>query len=155
MNSDFELLQDGSIRLESAGGALHGGARRGAGRPRKTTPRPVDIDIDEGDVDDDQEAELLTKRHYEAARARNELAKAQMNEIALRVQTGRYVARSAVERASATILATLAQTLRSIPDSLERKGIPPDVCVMVEDIVNDALNETANDLELLARDPVA
>jgi phage terminase Nu1 subunit (DNA packaging protein) len=106
------------------------------------------------EIDAEDQEERLTRRDYESARARNELAKAQLNEISVRVQSGRYVARAAVEQSAATLLATLAQTLRSIPDSLERKGISPDICVMVEAVVNDALDGAASDLELLANDPL-
>jgi phage terminase Nu1 subunit (DNA packaging protein) len=76
----------------------HGGARAGSGpKPRGYTPTDFD-----------------------QARARNEAAKASMNELKLEVERGRLVPRDAVRQASATALAMVTQSLRSIPDNVER-----------------------------------
>jgi hypothetical protein len=86
---------------------------------------------------------------YEKARARNEQAKAELNELDLKVKSGQYVSRNSVQQASATILATLSQGMRSISDNLERRGVPPDVCVQVEAIINEGLADVARDLEMM------
>ena len=87
---------------------------------------------------------------YEAARARNETAKAGINEIELKVKAGEYIARAAVQSASATALATMAQTMRSIPDNMERKGISVEVCTMVEAIIDDVMAGLAQELEAMS-----
>jgi len=155
MQADFELQADGSVKVARGARAQTGFGNLGAGRPKKGEPSPKfadnsDLFSDESEQDFDEFGDRETaKIQYESARARNELAKAQLNEIAVRIQSGKYVSRSSVQQASATMLATLAQTLRSIPDMLERKGATPDVCQMVEVIVNDALDGAASDLEML------
>lgn len=93
---------------------------------------------------------------YDAARARNEAAKAALNELELKVKTGEYVARAEVRQATATALATLAQTLRSVPDNLERKkGIGPEVASEVAIQIDNALNEVASAFEVLNREAAA
>ena len=87
---------------------------------------------------------------YEKARARNEQAKAELNELDLKVKSGEYVSRAAVQQASATVLATLAQGMRSISDNLERRGIPPEVCVKVEEIINAGMADVARDLAMMS-----
>lgn len=154
MQADFELNPDGSVTVPGSARARTGFGNFGAGRPRKGAQSPrfsnnEDLFSEDPDEFEAEEDAANSKRVYESARARNELAKAQLNEIAVRIQSGKYVARSAVQQSSATLLATLAQTLRSIPDMLERKGAAPEVCQMVEVIVNDALDGAATDLEML------
>lgn len=108
-----------------------GGARRNSGPKPKGYEKPEEIiDLDK-------------------ARARNEQAKAELNELKLKVETGRYVERDAVRQASATMLATLSQALRSLPDNLERKfNLSPDVLTFIGREI-DALTEgMAQDLAL-------
>ena len=85
---------------------------------------------------------------YEAARTRNEKAKADLNELEYQVKLGTYVLRAEVQQAAATALANLSQTLRSVPDNLERKlGLAPDVAQEVGYLIDAALNEVANAFE--------
>ena len=85
---------------------------------------------------------------YEAERARNEKAKADLNELDLAVRRGTYVLRAAVQEAAATALAAMSQTMRSVPDNLERKlGLAPEVAAEVGAAIDAALNEVANQFE--------
>lgn len=127
MHADLELLPDGRVTS-----ATRGGARPGAGRKPSDYVKPEQV------VD------------YEKARARNEQAKAELNELDLKVKSGEYVSRAAVQQASATVLATLAQGMRSISDNLERRGIPPEVCVKVEEIINAGMADVARDLAMMS-----
>lgn len=108
-----------------------GGARPGAGRKPAGYQKPIEV------------------ADFEEARARNETAKAGINEIELSIKDGSYIARAEVCEASATLLATVAQTLRSIPDNLERKGVPAATCQMVERVLDDAVSGLADGLERL------
>jgi phage terminase Nu1 subunit (DNA packaging protein) len=83
-------------------------------------------------------------------RARNEKAKADLNELDLAVRRGEYVERAQVRQASATALSALAQTLRSVPDNLERKlGVAPEVAQEVGMLIDAALDEVANQFEAI------
>jgi phage terminase Nu1 subunit (DNA packaging protein) len=107
-----------------------GGARPGAGR------KPRDYEAPETKIDLDRE------------KARNEKAKADLNELELKIKTGEYVPRAQVRQATATALATLAQTLRSVPDNLERKlGISPEIATEIGLQIDNALAEVANAFE--------
>jgi 4-hydroxyphenylpyruvate dioxygenase-like putative hemolysin len=57
---------------------------------------------------------------YADARAAHEYWKAQLAEQEFRKRAGELLDRSAVEQAAATLYATIAQTIRSWPDGLER-----------------------------------
>lgn len=109
-----------------------GGARKGAGRkPASYAPSP-------------------DKQDFEAARARNESAKADLNELELAIKRGEYVQRSAVQEATATALSALSQTLRSVPDNIERKlGVSPEVAQEVGYLIDAALNDVAAKFEEL------
>lgn len=110
----------------------HGGARANSGRRGKEyESSAVAVDFDE-------------------ARARNETAKAGLNEIELKIKAGEYIARAAVQSASATALATMSQTMRSIPDNMERKGIAADICAMVERIIDDVMAGLSQELAVLS-----
>lgn len=108
-----------------------GGPGRGQGRKPKGYVKPVEI------VD------------FEKARARNEAAKADNNELDFKVKSGQFVDRDQVRQAAATIMLSVAQTLRSIPDVLERNGHDAKVCEHVERVINDTLASAAQDLEML------
>ena len=112
--------------------SVWGGARKGAGaKPAGWEPPPERLD-------------------YEAARARNEAAKADLNELELAIKRDEYVLRSSVQEATATALAALSQTLRAVPDNLERKlGVSPDVALEVGVLIDAALDDVANKFEEL------
>lgn len=123
-----ELLdRDGSvIKIEKRGGARAGAGRKGSGyqKPQET------MDFDK-------------------ARARKESALADLNELDYKVKSGQYVSRVAVKQACATIMAALAQGIRSLPDNLERRGVEPKVCVQIDAAITEALAETGKSLETL------
>lgn len=104
----------------------HGGARQGAGRkPPGYSPPPERADFDK-------------------ARARNEQAKAELNELELAIKRGEFVERAVIRQETATALATIAQTLRSVPDNLERTlGVSPEIALEVGLMIDNALNDLA------------
>jgi phage terminase Nu1 subunit (DNA packaging protein) len=108
----------------------HGGARPGAGRKPKDYVKPPMVE------------------DFDVARARNESAKADLNELEFKVKSGEYVARSAVVQATATAYAALAQTLRSLPDHLERRlALAPEVAEEIGRQIDEALGELAEVFE--------
>jgi phage terminase Nu1 subunit (DNA packaging protein) len=131
MHADFELDSTGEVRP----GTGWGGARRGAGKKPADYVKPQEV------------------KDFETARARNELAKAQLNELDLKVKSGEYVSRAAVQQAAATSLASIAQTLRSIPDNLERRGLDAKQCELVEIVINETLDGLAEELAMLSGNP--
>ena len=109
-----------------------GGARPGAGR------KPADYVPSDDRLD------------YEAARARNESAKADLNELDLAIKRGEYVPRAEVQAATATALSALSQTLRSVPDNLERTlGLSPGIAQEVGRQIDAALDDMATRFEEL------
>ena len=109
-----------------------GAARPGAGR------KPADYVPSDDRLD------------YEAARARNESAKADLNELDLAIKRGEYVPRAEVQAATATALSALSQTLRSVPDNLERTlGLSPDIAQEVGRQIDAALDDMATRFEEL------
>lgn len=119
--SDYSLTPSG-----------HGGARENAGRKGAGYVRPQEA------VD------------FDKAKVRTETAKAERMERENMVAEGLLVLRSAVQQASATAYAALAQSLRSIPDELESQGVPGDVCRKVENILNEVMAAHAAQMELLS-----
>lgn len=114
-----------------------GGARPGAGR------KPADYVPSDDRLD------------YEAARARNESAKADLNELDLSIKRGEYVPRAEVQEATATALSALSQTLRSVPDNLERTlGISPEIAQEVALQIDAALDDVANRFEEITRQAI-
>ena len=110
----------------------HGGAREGSGRKGTGYVKPQEaIDFDK-------------------AKVRTEVAKAEKLERENQVAEGLLVSRAAVQQASATAYAALAQSLRSISDELEREGFPPDLCRKVEGIIDEAMSGHAAQMELMA-----
>lgn len=116
----------------------HGGYRPGAGRkPAGYKPPQEKVDLD-------------------AAKARKEAAQADLYELDLRIKSGQYVDRAAVQQATATALATLAQSLRSVPDYLERVlGVSPEVAEEVGRAIDSAMDDAATEFQKLAETPPA
>lgn len=85
----------------------------------------------------------------DAAKARKESILADKHEFQLAIDQGKYVPREVIQMQAATIMAALAQGLRSVSDKLERKGISTDVCIAVDEEINHALNETSKSLALI------
>jgi predicted nucleic acid-binding Zn-ribbon protein len=89
-------------------------------------------------------------KDYDQAKARNETAKAELNELEVKIKTGEYGSRSAYRQAAATALASLAQTLRSVPDNLERRlGVSPEVAQEVGNQIDAALDDLASEFEMM------
>lgn len=105
----------------------HGGFREGAGRkPEGYEPPPGKAD-------------------FELERAAHEKVKREQREFKLAQERGEYVPRAAVRQASATALAVLTQSLRSIADNCERQNpaLPPETLEMIEQQVDAGLAEVA------------
>lgn len=110
----------------------HGGARRGAG----AKPAGYERSTDECDID--------------AAKARNESIKADLNELKFKVESGKYVLRASMQQASATIVASFTQTMRCVADNLERtKGIAPDIAEAIGVAIDAGLNDLADEFRML------
>lgn len=110
--------------------ATHGGKREGAGRKG-------------GDAEKTKEF-----GSYAKARAYKEVFLAKAAELEYRRKSGEYVPREAVRAASASAFATIAQTLRSIPDNIERRlGVAPEVAEEIGRLIDDAMADLAGDLE--------
>jgi len=115
----------------------NGGKRPGAGRPRKAQGAPLT-------------PTQTDNERYARARAEHEEIKLQQRALALQVEQGKLISRAAVEAASATVLAYLAQGLRALPDNLERQfNLAPDVVEAIERAIDAQLDSLADGLELL------
>jgi phage terminase Nu1 subunit (DNA packaging protein) len=111
---------------------LIGGARPNAGRP----PGYV--------KSDDLKA-------LDAAKARLESIKADRQELAHKIELGKYVNREAIKQVAATTIAMFSQTMRSMPDAIERRlGVEPKVAETIGEMIDAALNELADGLNLMA-----
>lgn len=130
MNTEYVLNPDGTPFRET-----RGGARAGAGR------KPADY------------VKPQAAQDFDSARLRKERSLADMHELNYKVKSGEYVERAAVREAAATLLASLAQSLRGIPDNLERKfHLAPDVAEDIERVINAALGDVADGLGMFTED---
>lgn len=87
---------------------------------------------------------------YQVARARKESWAAKTVELDYRIKQGEYVEREHVRQVCATALSTVAQSLRSLPDVLERReGLDPIMADKVSLAIDDALGALAMDFEKL------
>lgn len=123
---------DDGIEILDAPKSRRGGARPGAGAKPRGYEKPE------------------SQKDYDSARARNEQAKAELNELELKIKSGEYGSRAAFRQAAATAMASLAQTLRSVPDNLERKlGISPDVADEVGKAIDSALSDISAEFQMM------
>lgn len=84
------------------------------------------------------------KVDFEVERARHEKIKADEREFEFGIKQGQYLPRVAQQTAAATALAVLTQSLRSIPDNLERSlGLGPETVEQIAVQIDDALAEVA------------
>lgn len=128
-HADFEL--NPSTGTAEPVTPRHGGARAGAGRKPGSYVKPPEA------------------IQFDQAKARNEAAKADLNELEFKVKSGQYLERAAFREASATLLAELAQGLRGLPDKLERKfHLSPQQVQLISDDIDAALASVAAGLEL-------
>lgn len=108
----------------------HGGQRDNqTGRPKgATTDRPA----------------AAARRQYEEERALHEKVKREEREFRFAVERGAYLPRASQQAAAATALAILTQSLRSLPDNLERSlGLAPSVAEHLAIGIDEALAEVA------------
>ncbi len=90
---------------------------------------------------------------FEDAKARNEAAKARINEVKAAEVEGNVLPRDVWRDASATIFAMLAQTLRSLPDNLERSAnLSPTQAEIVERTIDEALSSVAAQFKAMSKD---
>ena len=88
------------------------------------------------------------KIEYEEWKAKNERAKALTGELEFLKESGQWIPRDAVRMRSATAFATASQTLRSIPDNLERRfSLSPEVVEAVGNLIDDILSDMSVELE--------
>lgn len=110
----------------------HGGFRKGAGRKSDDFVAPEE------------------KVDYDKARARHETAKADKAELDFKIQSGEYVPRAAYRQAAATLIATFAQTIRSVPDNMERRhGLAPEIAEAIGADLDKAMQTLAEGLQML------
>ena len=104
----------------------HGGYREGAGR------KPAGYEHPEGRAD------------FEKERAEHERVKREQRELKLAIERGEYLPREAQRQAAATALAVLTQSLRSIPDNVERQyALSPEAVEAIAVQIDAALSECA------------
>ena len=119
------------------------GFRPGSGRKKKEVTDAVDAAI----------AADGTYMDYATARARKETASALMGELEYKVKNGEYASRVSVQNAVASAMAAISQTLRSIPDNIERKlGVSPELAQEVGFQIDEAMDSLADELERMAND---
>jgi hypothetical protein len=84
------------------------------------------------------------KADFEFEKARHERVKADKAEFDFAVQQGQYLPREVQQSAAATALAILTQSLRSIPDNVERSlGLGPEAVEQIAIQIDEALAEVA------------
>ncbi len=105
----------------------HGGKRAGSGRKRGGAVRkPKTFDTENPSV------------IYAQAKAKHEHYKAQMAELDYRKREGELLERKDVELLATRLHAFLAQSLRGLPDNLERQlGLSPDQVQAVQDYTDN------------------
>lgn len=87
---------------------------------------------------------------------RRNLAVARRQELELEIRSSAYLPRDSIRQGTATAFATVAQSLRSIPDLVERKtGATPDTCELIEQVIDSVCNDLAERLEALHREATA
>lgn len=116
------------------------------GRPKGYSPKKAKLaEQDLFDPADDQTN--ISVRKAKADMLEKEW-KAKQAELDYRKDAGEYLSRSAFREASSTLLAEVAQALRSLPDILERKcNLLPDQITLVERAIDDTLLSLSQGLE--------
>lgn len=124
-----------------------GGARPGAGRPRKATAAGTAFRSPTDELEARMSAEVAqpdANQRYAEARAEHERIKVDQRALRLKVESGEYLPRAAFRAATATALAQLAQHLRGVGDLLESDGLDPEWCEKVEAEIDRALANCGN-----------
>jgi hypothetical protein len=82
--------------------------------------------------------------NYDREHAEHERVKREQREFNLAVQRGEYLPRELQRQAAATALSVLTQSMRSIPDNLERTmSLAPEAVEAVSVQIDAALSELA------------
>lgn len=112
-----------------------GGARIGSGpKPPGYEPPPEKVEIDK-------------------ERAAHERVKREQRQLALDIQRGEYLPRDVQRQAAATALSVLTQSLRSIPDNIERSmALQPEVVEAISVQIDAALSEVAAAFKAMANE---
>lgn len=111
----------------------YGGAREGAGRKSA--------------AENSTEAAVL----YNESRARKENALAGIAELDLGEKAGALLPRDKVKSAASIAFATFVQTMRSVPDNLERDlGIAPEVAEAIGVAIDEALADLGQQFKAMA-----
>ena len=119
---------------------------RGGARPN-TGPKPKTPKVPEAPSPEEAITNPSAYQRYERARADKEEHLARQAAVKADLEEGSVVRRDAVATAASRAFATCSQSLDAIGDTLERDGIPLDVCEKVMVLVNQAKQQLANDLE--------
>lgn len=91
-----------------------------------------------------------TYKKYAEGRAKKEQYLGETTELEYRRKAGMLVPRDDVKRATATAYAHISQTLRGIPDTLERKlALPPEAIEAVGRLIDDAMDTLSVELEAM------
>ena len=151
MRADFELDKSGTLHPKGFGRGA--GAGRKPGFQPKIAQKMQDADLFVAD-EVASEPTTLAVRKARAQTAEIEW-KALQAELNYKKDSGEYLSRSAFREASATLLAEVAQALRSLPDILERKcSLAPDALVKSEQVIDDALSTLSAGLEMFTEQNV-
>ena len=93
---------------------------------------------------------------HKRAQADHERLKIEERQFELEVRRRLHVEVAAVQQAAATAMAALAQTMRSLPDLLERRcGLPPEGVRLVGQTVDEVLASAAASLQAMVPPPAA
>lgn len=178
MLTDLDSLQKQAATGDGRGGRRPGSGRKKAdGSPNKSAkvetpdfevksaeqvlaegPPPEDDLVPPADLTSDMGAiSFVVPANpgalYAGAKARKEAALAAKAELEFRIKAGQYLPREAVRSALATAFQAVAQSLRSVPDNLERKlGVSPEVAESVGTSIDEAMGELAYSLELIHKE---
>ena len=152
MDADFDLDDSGNVVPTTE----RGGRRPGAGRPKGMGNEQMQAKADAAAENDDELDPTSPDRLTIAVRkamavALKEESLAGLKALELQVETKKYLPRDAYREATATVLATLSQALRSIPDTLERKhSLSPAALQYIEATIDEQLSSAATTLALFA-----
>lgn len=113
---------------------------RGGARPN-SGPRSAD------------EPKSTAQQDYDEEKARHEKIKADEREFKLAVLQGEYVPRADVQQAAATAMSVLTQSLRSIPDNLERTlSLAPELVEQIAIQIDASLSEASAAFKAMSKD---
>ena len=110
------------------------GVGRGGARPNSGPKKPGYVPPPKSEADAD----------FERERAEHERVKREQREFKLAVEKGEYLPRELQRQAAATALAVLTQSMRSIPDNVERTlSLAPEIIESISMQIDAALSEVA------------